>query len=188
MPAGPAEFTVLLHQWRSGDEAAAGKLMELAYQQLRLVAAKHMKRERPDHTLQPTALVHELCARLLGGSTVDWQDRAHFFSVASLQIRRLLVNHARDRRAAKRGGGAQRVDVAECPALPKPLQEDLIALDQVLSRLEQLDPRAAKVVELRFFGGLNENEAAAVLGISVATLKRDWEFARAWLLTELMPG
>ena len=119
---------------------------------------------------------------------MDWQDRAHFFSVASRQIRRLLVNHARDRRAAKRGGGAQRVDVAECPALPKPLQEDLIALDQVLSRLEQLDPRAAKVVELRFFGGLNENEAAAVLGISVATLKRDWEFARAWLLTELMPG
>ena len=188
MSADSQDFTAMLHAWRGGDQAAANQLIEVAYNQMRDLAANYMRHERPDHTLQPTALVHELYGRLFTRATVDWQDRAHFFAVAARQLRRILVNHARDRRAGKRGAGAVRVSLTDINGLTHPLQEDVLAVDEALGRLEQLDARAAHVVELRFFGGLDEKEAAAVLGISVATLKRDWDFARAWLLAQLEPG
>jgi RNA polymerase sigma factor (TIGR02999 family) len=180
-------FTELLHAWRGGDKAAADQLMNDAYEELRRVAARHMQLERREHTLQATALVHELYVRLFASEKIDWQDRAHFFAVAARQLRRILVNHARDRRAGKRGGGAIRLSLADVDAAVRPVDHDLLAIDESLEKLEQLDARAARVVELRYFAGLREKEAAAVLSISVATLKRDWEFARAWLLTRLAP-
>ena len=181
-------FSELLRSWRNGDKRAADELMDTAYEELRRLAAHFMKQERPDHTLQATALVNELYVRLFASEPVAWQDRAHFFAVAARQLRRILVNHARDRRAGKRGAGAVRLSLTDVKGINKPLDEDLLAVDQALSRLEQLDKRAGQVVELRFFGGLQEKEAAAVLGISVPTLKRDWEFARSWLLTQLSPA
>lgn len=177
--------TELLHAWRGGDKAAADDLMNNAYEELRKVAAPHMQLERREHTLQATALVHELYVRLFASERIDWQDRAHFFAVAARQLRRILVNHARDRRAGKRGGGAIRLSLADADMAVKPIDHDLLAIDESLHRLEQLDPRSARVVELRYFAGLLEKEAAAVLRISIATLKREWEFARASLLTEL---
>ena len=161
--------------------------MATAYDQLHRIAAELIRQERQDHTLQATALVNELYVRLFASEPVAWQDRAHFFAVAARQLRRILVNHARDRRAVKRGAGAIKLSLTDVDLTSKPLQEDVLSVDQALSRLEQFDQRVAHVVELRFFGGLHEKEAAAVLGISVPTLKRDWEFARSWLLTQLAP-
>jgi RNA polymerase sigma factor (TIGR02999 family) len=176
-PAGPfllmpdtTHFSELLRGWRNGDKRAADELMDTAYEELRRLAAHFMKQERPDHTLQATALVNELYVRLFASEPVAWQDRAHFFAVAARQLRRILVNHARDRRAGKRGAGALRLSLSDVKGINKPLNEDLLAVDQALSRLEQLDKRAGQVGELRFFGGLQEKEAAAVLGISVPTL------------------
>ena len=185
MPQTP-QFSEMLRGWREGDKDAGDQLMAVAYDELHRLAAQDMRRERSDHTLQATGLVNELYVRLFASQPVAWQDRAHFFAVAARQLRRILVNHARDRRAAKRGAGAIRLSLADVNGFSKPIQEDVLAVDQSLSRLEQFDERAARVVELRFFAGLQEKEAAAVLGISVATLKRDWEFARSWLLTQLV--
>jgi RNA polymerase sigma factor (TIGR02999 family) len=177
----------LLLNWRRGDQAAAEKLLETIYDQLRRMAQRHMRDERRGHTLQPTALVHELYLKLFQGEPVDWQNRAHFFAVAAQQLRRIVVNHARDRQAQKRGGKRLKVSLSEVNGLAQPQDQDLLELDEALSRLEEVDARAARVIELRFFAGLTEVEAAEALDISLATLKRDWAFGRAWLLRHLGP-
>ena len=180
-----ADLTQMLAAWRNGNQDAGQQLFEVTYQELRRLAAWHLRQERPGHTLQPTALVNELYLRLFPGEPVDWQSRAHFFAVAAQQMRRLLIDHARARHADKRGGHRIRLSITEIEGLAAPDPEDLLALDQALGRLESLDPRAARVVELRFFGGLTEAEASEALGVSIATMKRDWTFARAWLINEL---
>jgi RNA polymerase sigma-70 factor, ECF subfamily len=174
-----------LVDWRKGSQEAGDRLFAASYQELRRLAAWHFRSERPGHTLQPTALVHELYVRLFEGEPVEWKNGAHFMAVAAQQLRRLLIEHARARLAEKRGGGQVRVSLTEVGGLAAQREEDLIEVDEALCRLEELDPRSARVVELRFFGGLTEQEAAEVIGISVATLKRDWDFARAWLLSQL---
>ena len=184
-PADSGTFTRWLVEWRNGSQEAADRLFAAAYQELRRLAAWHLQKERPGHTLQPTALVNELYIKLFAGEPVDWQNRAHFFAVAAQQMRRILIDHARARVAEKRGGGTVPVSLSDAEGHTAPLQEDLIELDQALRRLEELDRRSARVVELRFFGGLTEKEAAEVLEISVATLKRDWDFARAWVISQL---
>jgi RNA polymerase sigma factor (TIGR02999 family) len=191
MSSDPGTLTFWLVEWRNGNQEAGQKLFEAAYQELRRLAAWHLQRERPDHTLQPTALVNELYLKLFAGEPIEWRNRAHFFAVAAQQMRRLLIDYARARQAEKRGGGDAPLLLAGLNGLAATAGEDLIALDLALHRLGELDERCARVVELRFFGGLTEKEAAEVLGISAATLKRDWDFARAWLTTELsgpMPG
>lgn len=184
-PPEATTFTRLLVEWRNGNQEAADRLFEAAYQELRRLAAWHFQHERPDHTLQPTALVNELYLKLFAGEQVEWQNRAHFFAVAAQQMRRILIDHARAHLAEKRGGGEARLSLAEVNGLAAPRDEELVELDQALRRLEELDPRSARVVELRFFGGLTEQEASEVLGISLATLKRDWELARAWLVRQM---
>ena len=179
-------FTTLLVAWRGGDKQAGQKLVTAAYQQLRRLAAHHLQQEREGHTLEPTALVHELYMKLFGGAPIAWQDRAHFFAIAAQQMRRVLVDHARARVADKRGGAAMRLSLSQVEDWAGARDATLVALDEALRRLEQMDNRAARVVELRFFAGLQEDEAAAALGISLATLKRDWKFARTWLASQLM--
>jgi RNA polymerase sigma factor (TIGR02999 family) len=184
-PPDSGTFTGWLLEWRKGSREAGDRLFAAAYQELRRLAAWHFQKEQPGHTLQPTALVNELYLKLFSGEPVEWQNRAHFFAVAAQQLRRLLIDHARARAAEKRGAGDVRLSLNEASGLAGPREEDLIELDQALRRLEELDLRCARVVELRFFAGLTEREAAEVLGISVATLKRDWDFARAWLITQV---
>jgi RNA polymerase sigma factor (TIGR02999 family) len=179
------EVTSLLAQLRSGNQEVASQLVSLVYPQLRKLARRYMKRERQDHTLQATALVHEAYVRMFGSEPIAWQDRAHFFAVAAQQMRRILVDHARQLGAEKRGGSQIRVSLTDVNGLPEKRDENLIALDDALTGLEALDARACRVVELRFFGGLTEKEAAEVLGVSVSTVRRDWEFARAWLFEQL---
>jgi RNA polymerase sigma-70 factor (ECF subfamily) len=180
------EITGLLRAWRTGEPEAASRLMELVYGELHRLAARQMRRERDNHTLQTTALVHETYLRLCGSEPIDWQNRGHFFAVAAQQLRRVLVDYARRGQSEKRGGGQIKFSLADadCPVVDR--DERLLAIDEGLTRLEALDERAARVIELRFFGGLSEKEAAQALGISVATLKRDWDFARTWLTAQLM--
>jgi RNA polymerase sigma factor (TIGR02999 family) len=185
MPADAPSITQMLLEWRGGDQDAGNRLFAAAYQELRRLANWHLRQERQDHTMQATALVNELYLKLFGGAPLDWEDRAHFFAVAAQQIRRLLIDYARARHAEKRGGRRVRLSLTEVNGLAAPAEEDLFELDQALRRLEALDPRAASIVELRYFGGLTEREVAAVAGVSVATLKRDWDFARAWLIRQL---
>jgi RNA polymerase sigma factor (TIGR02999 family) len=185
MEADSREMTTLLTQWRQGDQEAGHRLMESAYDRLRRLAAHYLQNERSDHTLQATALVHELYIRLFAAESVDWQDRAHFFAVAAQQLRRILIDHARTAQAKKRGGKMFKVTLTEADGLGFKDEQDLLEIDDVLQNLEKLAPRAAKVVELRFFGGLTEREIAEVLGISLATLHRDWRFARAWIMSHL---
>jgi RNA polymerase sigma factor (TIGR02999 family) len=182
------EITSLLNQVRKGDQDAANRLMDHLYKQLRQLAAHYMRSERPDHTLQPTALVHEAYLRIFGSQPITWQNRAHFFAVAARQMRRVLVDHARRAGAGKRGGRAVKVTLDEASGLSDKCEEDLGAIDEVLDRLEKIDARAARVVELRFFSGLTDKETAAVLGVAVGSVRRDWEFARAWLFSELRPA
>ena len=188
--SGDAPITTLLAEMRAGDEEARERLVAIVYSDLRRMAAKYLRSERPGHTLQPTALVNEGFVRLFGGTEVAWKDRAHFFAVAATQMRRILVDHARTTTAKKRGGRRVKVSLTEVNGLGTSQDEDLLALDEALSTLEGLDSRAARVVELRFFGGLSEEEAAEALGISTSTLKRDWRTAKAWLFTRLqsLPG
>ena len=162
--------------------------MELAYSELRRLAGHYLRAERPHHTLSATALVNEMYMRLAASEPIDWQNRAHFFAVAATQLRRVLVNYARDRQAQKRGGKQAKLSLTEVGELAQPEKLDLMALDDALTELGKLDPRASRVVELRYFGGLTEAEAAEVLGISIATLKRDWTWARAWLIAQLKPS
>jgi RNA polymerase sigma-70 factor (ECF subfamily) len=177
--------TTLLLCWRQGNLEAGKELLARMQPELRRIAAGYMRRERAGHTLQPTALVNELFLRLMGGATVEWQDRAHFLAVASQQLRRILVDHARQRRSEKRGGSLQATTLVEASAVARPFEENLLDLHDALDGLATLDPRAARVIELRYFGGLTEIEAAEVLEISVTTIKRDWEAGRAWLVDRL---
>lgn len=185
MPEDREPVTALLAGWREGDERAAGKLIEAVYQELRRLAAYYLRGERPGHTLQPTALVHEMFLRLFESEPVQWENRAHFFAIAGQQLRRILVNHARNRNAEKRGGRRVKVTLSAVDGAAQYREQDLLELDDALSKLEQFDARAARVIELRFFAGLTEAESAEALGVSIATLKRDWAFGRAWLLRHL---
>jgi RNA polymerase sigma factor (TIGR02999 family) len=179
------DITDLLDRWRLGDAQAANQLMELVYGDLHRIAAREMRRERGELTLQTTAVLHEAYLRIFRSEPVEWKDRAHFFAVAAQQLRRVLLDHARRAHSEKRGGGIVKLSLWESDVGTLGLDERLLALDEALARLENLDPRAAKVVELRFFGGLSEADAAEVLDISVATLKRDWDFAKTWLASQL---
>ena len=186
-PPTTHEVTRLLHELQEGTPEAGDLLIRLVYQELHGIAERYMRRERGDHTLQPTLLVDEAYLRLVGQQRVSWQNRAHFFAIAAQAMRRILVDHARRRSAARRQGG-QRVTLRAEVAAPAAPALDLIALDDALSRLALLDPRQARVVELRFFGGLDVPQTAEALGVAPATVKRDWAFARAWLARELSEG
>jgi RNA polymerase sigma factor (TIGR02999 family) len=183
------QTTGLLLELRRGNREAADRLLPLVYDELRVLAARYMHAERRDHTLQPTALVHEAYLRLVNERQVDWTGRSHFFAIAARCIRQILINHANAHRAAKRGGGSPHVplpDDAGGPPGPDHWPEvDLLQLEQALIELDAMDERQARVVELRFFGGLNVEEAAQVLGVSPRTVKGDWRFARAWLRRRL---
>jgi RNA polymerase sigma factor (TIGR02999 family) len=182
---GEEDVTRLLLEWRDGNEGALTWLIPLVYDELRRLAASYMRRERPDHTLQPTALLNEAYLRLIDQTRVTWQGRAHFFGIAARMMRRILMDHARQHRAAKRGSGGRKLSLDA--ALEEPVRQDvdLIALDEALARLEELDPRQSQVVELRFFAGLEVVEVAEVMGISPATVKREWAIARVWLHREI---
>ncbi|SRR5258708_6380947 len=179
------EVTRLLGELRAGKKDAEAQLLELLYDDLRRIAASYLRRERPDHTLQPTALVHEAYLRLVDQPEQNWQNRAHFLGISAHLMRQILVDHARKRLADKRGGRDQplALDEASIPGAQRP--EQLVALDEALLRLEAFDKRQSQVVELRFFGGLTEEEISHILGISVRTIKRDWNVARAWLYSEM---
>ncbi|HEY3243125.1 MAG TPA: sigma-70 family RNA polymerase sigma factor [Phycisphaerae bacterium] len=181
-----AEVTRILGELERGRGSAADELLPLVYDELRAVAASLLAGERAGHTLQPTALVHEAYLRLVGETRSNWQGRAHFLAVAANAMRRILVNHARDRRAAKRGGGEWHKVSLTAVDTPAPEQEvDLVALDDALQRLEKMDERLCRVVELRFFGGLTVPETAQVLAVSDRTVELDWRMARSWLFKEL---
>jgi RNA polymerase sigma factor (TIGR02999 family) len=188
MTSDPPQITQLLLAWGNGDQRALEELMPLVYAELRKVAARRLRRQRPGHTLQTTALVNEAYLRLIDASQVRWQNRAHFFAVSAQFMRRILVDFARERQNLKRGGGAQRVSLDEGVALAPERGEDLLALDEALDRLAALNARQARVVELRYFGGLSEEETAEALKISLRTVQRDWNLARLWLYRELNSG
>ena len=178
--ARPEEVTSLLVAWSNGDEKAYDKLVPLIYGELHKLAHRYMSRERPDHTLQTTALVDEAYLRLVN-QRVHWQNRSHFFAIAAEVMRRVLVDYARQRQYAKRGGVAQKVELNEAILMARERSDQLVALDEALKTLAEFDQRKSRVVELRFFGGLSVEETAEVLKISVNTVKRDWSTARAWL-------
>jgi RNA polymerase sigma factor (TIGR02999 family) len=182
------EVTRLLGNWSRGDPQAREALMPLVYAELRRLAASYLRRERTDHTLQPTALVHEAYIRLVEQKKVQWQDKSHFFAITAQLMRRILVDHARGHLADKRGSGAPRVPLTEAIVMSQERPAELLALDESLSRLAALDAQQARVVELRVFAGLTVEETAEVLGISPATVKRDWRMAKAWLLQEAESG
>ena len=179
------DVTEILHQWSAGDELAAERLFPLIYDELKKRAQIYMIGERKNHTLQPTALVHEAFLKLIDQDRVDWQNRAHFFGVASTIMRRILVDHARAHAAEKRGDGAIRLSIDDVQIPLEQRAADLVALDNVLERLAEFDERKAKIVEMRFFGGLTEEEIAENLAISPRTVQRDWKTARLWLYREL---
>lgn len=181
----PEEVTILLKAMTSGDENAPEKLLPIIYNDLRRLAGAYLSNERKDHTLQPTALVHEAYIRLVDWENVSWQNRAHFFAVAAQVMRRILVDHARGKKAEKRGGFGQLLSLDEAVSFQEKKDVDLVALDDALNELEKSDPRQAKIVELRFFGGLTIEETAEALRISPATVKNEWAFAKAWLRLEL---
>ena len=181
MPEDPSgQVTELLHQWTQGDEKALRALAPLVYKELRRLAHYHLQSERPDHTLQSTALVHEAYLRLLGGQPPELQNRAHFVAVASRLMRQILVDYARERRASKRDGGC-RIAFEYLDALPVPGDTELLALNDALDELSRIDERQGRIVEMKFFGGLSAPEISQALGISRATVDRDWATARVWL-------
>ncbi len=179
------QTTQILVDLGNGDRSAAKRLMPLVYDELRGLAARYMQQERAEHTLQATAIVHEAYLRLIDQSRVDWKGRAHFFAVAAEMIRRVLVDHAREHDAAKRGGGARKVSLTDSVGASGGPDIDLLSLDAALDELGQLNERHRKVVELRFFGGLNIDETAQVLEVSPQTVRSDWRIARAWLRQRL---
>lgn len=186
MTPAPDEVTNLLVRWGGGDRQALDALAPLVYDELRRLAGRYLRRERTDHTLQSTALVHEAYLRLIGQHNVRWQNRAQFFGLAAELIRRILVDHARARQAAKRGGSAYKLTLDEALDASAPRDFDLVRLDDVLQGLATIDAQQSRVVELRFFAGLTIEETAEVLGISPATVKRDWLVAKAWLRREML--
>ena len=179
------DVTALLGDWTRGERGALDQLLPLVYAELRRVAARQLRNERNDHTLQPTALVHEAYIRLVDQRHVDWHNRAHFFGVAAQVMRRILVDHARRHGASKRGDGAGCVSIDEARDVAASDEMPVLALDHALDRLEKMDAGLAKIVELRAFGGLTIEEAAHVLSVSPSTVKRDWRTAKAWLTREL---
>ena len=179
-------ITRLLVDWGKGDQAALEKLMPLVYSELRRLASNYLRRERAEHTLQPTALVNEAYLKLVDQRNAKWQNRAHFFGIAAQLMRRILVDHARQRQAVKRGGvEQQRLSITSAEAVMKQPEIDLLALNEALEELAEMDPQQSRIVELKFFGGLSIEETAEVLGISHATVERDWKMARAWLRRQL---
>jgi len=178
-------ITQILKKATSGDDSAVRRLMPLVYDELRALAESYLRQERSDHTLQATALVHEAYVRLIKQEDVEWQNRAHFFAVAAQAIRRILVDHARARGRGKRGGGLQRVRLDENVAVLEERDLDLVALDESMEKLARLHERQARIVELRFFGGLTLKEVGEFLGVSPRTVDGDWRMARAWLRREL---
>ena len=181
----PRNVTALLGDWSRGDQTALNQLLPLVYAELRRVAARQLRKERADHTLQPTALVHEAFIRLVDQRHVDWQNRAHFFGVAAQVMRRILVDHARRHGAGKRGEGVRCVSMDEATDAAASNAIPVLGLDHALDRLEKVDSDLARIVELRAFGGLTIDEAAHVLSVSPSTAKRDWRTAKAWLNREL---
>ena len=181
----PVDVTEILQDVRHGDKDAPARLMPLVYEELRRLADHYLRQERPDHTLQPTALVHEAYLKLVDQTRVDWQNRAHFFGVAAQIMRRILVDHARRHRASKRGGYQQKMTLDEAVDYSQSRELNLVALDEALNTLSHLDPRQSQIVELRFFGGLSIEETAEALNVSPATVKVDWSMAKAWLRREI---
>jgi RNA polymerase sigma factor (TIGR02999 family) len=188
MDSGSGEITRLLTRLKQGDREAQQQLIPLVYGELRRLAAHYMRMERSDHTLQATALVHEAFLRITTAGEIDWQSRAHFFAVAAQTMRRVLVDYARASNSSKRAGTHQRISLDSAVVYNEDQSDGMVALDEALLRLEQLDPRQCRVVELRFFAGMSLDETAEVLGISTRTVKRDWNMARAWLHAELSEG
>ncbi len=184
IPPSPSP-TVLLEAWAQGDQAAFNELLPLVHDELRRLAQRHMNHERTGHTLQATALVHEAYLRLIDVNRVQWQNRAHFFAMASRAMRRILVDSARARKYQKRGGGALKVSFDQALTVAVEPDQDLVALDDALSALAQVDRRKSQVVEMRFFGGLSVEETATALHVSADTVMRDWRLAKVWLLREL---
>lgn len=185
MTASPKDVTQLLVDWGKGDRKALDGLMPLVYDELHRIAARYLRRERQGHTLQTTALINEAYMRIVDQNRVSWQSRAHFFGVAAQMMRRILVDHARSHLYAKRGGGAQKLSLDEAIATPQERDLDLVALDDALTTLAEIDPQQGRIIELRFFGGLTIEETAEALSISPATVKRDWNMAKAWLYGEI---
>ena len=187
MSDGTGAVSQLLRAWANGDLQARDELVPLVYHELRKRASGYLRHERPDHTLQATALVHEAFLRLAGQNRVAWQNRGHFYAVAAQMMRRILVDYARERQAAKRPGAAMRVDLDESIQAPEAPGSDILMLDEALSELSAIDPRQGRIVELRYFGGLSEQEVADTLSLSRATVTREWRRARAWLYHRMTP-
>ena len=186
---GSHDVTQLLVDWSKGNQQALDDLLPLVYQELKRLASRYLRRERSNHTLQSTALVHEAFLRLIDQNRIQWQNRAHFFGVAAQMIRRILVDYARAQKTAKRGADAPRLSLDEALAAGSAPDLDLVALDESLQKLNEIDPQQARIVELRYFGGLSIEETAEVVGISPATVKREWAMAKAWLFKNLAsPG
>jgi RNA polymerase sigma factor (TIGR02999 family) len=188
MTPGSHEITQLLLAWSEGDSEALDRLAPLVYDELHRLAKSYMRKERARHTMQTTALIHEAYLRLIDAGQVEWRNRAHFFGVASRAMRQILVAMARERGCQKRGGGARQVSLDEAMMIDEGRDEDLVALDEALGALAKIDARKAQVVEMRFFGGLTEEEIAAALGVSTETVRRDWRLARSWLRRKLSVG
>jgi RNA polymerase sigma factor (TIGR02999 family) len=183
---GSAPVTILLQNWRRGDSSALNQVAEVVERELRRLAASYLRRERPGHTLQPTALVNEAFLRLMGqADRVDWESRSHFIAIAARHMRQILVDHARRHGAGKRGAGATLISLDNAPASTDPPSTDLLALDEALGRLAEVDPRKARAMELKFFGGLEMAEIAAVLNLSIKTVEKDVRMAGAWLRAAL---
>ncbi len=179
------DLTILLKQWNGGNKNALDKLLPVVYGELRRLARRYLRRERSDHTLQPTDLVHEAYVRLIDQDRVDWKNRAHFYGVAAQLMRRILVDHARRHLSEKRGGGQPQLALENIIEVSPAPHRDLVALDEALKRLAAIDERKSRMVEYRFFGGLSVEETAEALGIAPATVLRDWAFAKAWLRREM---
>lgn len=182
------QVTRLLIQWSDGDQSALDDLMPIVYDELRLMAKRFMRRQDSGHTMQTTELIHEAYLKLAGNQEKDWKNRAHFFGVASQAMRHILVDYARSKQSKRRGGPGHKVTLAENMFVLNERSEEIVALDDALSRLSKLDDRKGRVVEMKFFGGLNFDEIAEVLKVSIVTVKRDWSFARNWLLKEISEG
>jgi len=183
-----ADITALLVDWNNGDKSAIDRLLPLVERELHRLAHSYMRREDPDHTLQTTALINETYLRLIDQRKVQWQNRAHFFGIAAQIMRRILLNYARDQNRLKRGGRTIHVSLSEAMVMPAEKDREIIALNDALTRLEAIDERKSKVVELRYFGGLTVPEVAEVLKVSEITVMRDWAFAKAWLSREMQNG
>lgn len=185
MNSSSTDVTLLLKELSRGNQDALAELIPAVYDELRRLAAYYLRQERIDHTLQATALVHEAYLRLVDQRTVDWKNRNHFFGVAAHLMRRVLLMHAREHRAAKRGGSAEKISLDETAVFCPGQADDLVFLDELLNRLARLDPQQERIVEMRFFAGLTVEETAELMGISTATVKRDWAMAKAWLAREM---